>query len=528
MTTIKKRFKDLEQALSHDGHLMHVSRILQRAAHRWPERIALQSEDKNITYHQLLLSATHMSHYLLRLNVKQNDRIVIVWENSIEFYKAYWAAWQAGAIVVPLNVYLHERELEHIINDCKPAIIIASEKQAKKLEGLKHLSTDLPIILGEEDFLRIDSQSQVGRSEPMPRFNHNNNDCAAILYTSGTTGNPKGVILSSRNILINSMQGIANFDVTANERILAALPLFHSYMQNAAVWSPFIVGATVIIVPSITRAALLQGLKQNPSIVLGIPQLFGLFCLMKTAPLKNIKLFVSGGDALHNKICMGFELLYQRKIANGYGLTETAPFIAVDLDDSRKPVGCVGRPMEGIAVEIRDEKGAVLPVCSKGVLWVRGENIMMGYYNAPEPTGAILVNGWLNTGDFAYIDHDGYIVLCGRERDLLSHKGFKIYPQEIENILTRHQNVTMAAVVGMVIGNDEVPVAFVASASDFPELAQELKELCLNNLARYKVPMRFYVQKELPTTATGKIDKKVLRQKLEQMQQEKPEAVPEE
>ena len=506
MNATKKRFLDLAQELSPHGHLLHVSQLLPRACKLWPERIALICNEEQISYQDLYDDIVSLAHKLKALGLQHKARVLIMYENSINFYKAYHAAWHAGAIVVPLNVYLHEKELEHIINDSKPHIIIASEPQKKKLENITFDATLLT-----EDFFIIREHT----TQPLETPAYQQTDCAVILYTSGTTGLPKGVMVSSQGIITNCMQGIANFDITGNERIYAALPLFHSYMENAAVWSPLIVGATVIVVPSITRGALLKGLALRPTVVLGIPHLFGLFALMKTAPFPDVKLFVSGGDALHNKIRMGFELIYNRKITNGYGLTETGPFISVDIDDARRPAGCVGKGMEDVCVEIRDHDGTVLPACTPGTLWVKGNNCMLGYYNAPEATTKIMIDGWINTGDSAYVTTDGFIVLCGRERDIISHKGFKIYPPEIENILTGHPAVMMAAVVGVMRDGVESPVAFVASKMNPEELIPELKILCENNVARYKIPVQFYVKNELPMTATGKLDKKLLRKELE-------------
>lgn len=506
MNTIKKRFLELQKDLSQNGNLLHVSQLLHRAQTLWPARIALTCDEEQITYQELYRTISSLAHKLKNLGLKPQDRVLILYENSIHFFKAYHAVWHAQAIVVPLNVYLHEKELQHIINDSTPHLIIASETQKNKLAKIS-----CAVTIVSEDFF-----DTTPAHETSEQHSYNNNNCAVILYTSGTTGLPKGVMMSSQAIVTNCLQGIANFDIHGSERIYAALPLFHSYMENAAVWSPLIVGATVIIVPSITRSALLKGLAQKPTVVLGIPHLFGLFALMKTAPFTHVKLFVSGGDALHNKIRMGFELIYNRKITNGYGLTETGPFIAVDISDVRHASGCVGKPMQGISVEIRDHDNVALPPCTEGTLWVKGNNCMLGYYNAPEATAKIIHNGWLNTGDMAYVTTDGSIVLCGRERDLISHKGFKIYPPEVENILTGHSAVTMAAVVGFTRDGVESPVAFVASKMNAEQLIPELKELCENSLARYKNPIHFYVRSELPMTATGKLDKKILRKELEE------------
>lgn len=515
MNPIEKRFHELQASLTVNGKLIHANTILARAAKLWPTRTALICGEKTVTFAELFQETLLLGKTLRdEHNIKENDRVLIIYENNINFYKAYYAIWQIGAIVTPLNVYLHQNELEHIIEDSKPALIIASEKQREKLAKLTPEKITAPII--SEEFFTPKKETIPEKIELMAQDPH---ACTVLLYTSGTTGLPKGVMLSSTNIITNCMQGIANFAITEQERVYAALPLFHSYMQNAAVWSPFIVGALVIIVPSINRTHLIQGFSQNPTIILGIPQLYGLLCLMKTLQFPTTKLFVSGGDSLQNKIRMHFELIYNRKLVDGYGLTETGPFVSVDIDDARRPAGCVGTAMIGIQAEIRNDVGKKLTPCEPGVLWVKGDNVMLGYYNAPEPTTKILKNGWINTGDLAYVTTNGFIVLRGRERDLISHKGVKIYPPEVENILTMHPAVMMAAVVGGYHDGVEVPIAFVVSHEPAEKLIPELKKLCEHNLAFYKVPVAFYIRKELPTTGTGKIDKKILRKELADIQE---------
>lgn len=483
----------------------YVGHILKRAAQLWPERTALICADTSITYAQLEKQATHLSNTLLSHKLKPRDKVIIIWENSVEFFVAYHAAWQLGAVVVPLNIFLHEKELEHIINDSQPHIIIASTPQQKKLGNI---NVKLPLLLGEDV---LEKTKSTDTPQNIAYHALDENELCALLYTSGTTGLAKGVMLSSKNIITNVMQALELFDTESDERVYGALPLFHSYMQNTCVWSSCIAGTTVILVPKIDRTSLKKALDQKPTIVLGIPTLFGLFCMMRGIHFDSVKLFVSGGDALPDKIRMGFALLFNRKICNGYGLTEAAPFVAVDLDDEINPTSTIGKPMAGIQVEIRNEEESPLTKGSIGTLWIKGDNVMLGYYNAPDATNAILKNGWLNTGDLAYINENNKIIIAGREKDLIVNKGIKIYPQEVENILMGHTLVTAVAVIGIVQDNEEVPIAVVAAKSNTHTLEQELLDLCKNNLASYKVPRIIYVRKELPTTATGKVDKKTLR-----------------
>lgn len=501
---IQKKFIELSSQLSINGKLQHPNTLLHRAARLWPTRLALICEDQAMTFRALADRAAYLATGLIKKHqIHPGDRVLVLYENSIDFYIAYHAAWITGAIVAPLNIFLTERELQHIIADSQPTLIITSPALAPKIKTettVPLLSDNLTELTAEGERLPVDFTP---RSPAIT-------DCTLLLYTSGTTGLPKGVMHSGEAILTNSLQAISNFDFTQQERLLATLPLFHSYMQNVSVWSALVVGALVIVVPRISRPALLRGLEKRPTIIPGIPQLFGLFCFMKKIRFPDVKLFVSGGDALTPPIKLGFELLFNRRLINGYGLTETAPFIAVNFDEGHAPTHCVGRPLSGIDLSIRIDNQPVADGII-GSIWVRGKNIMLGYYNAPEATRAVLQDGWFNTGDLGYLDSDGKLVLAGREKDLIVHNGMKIYPQEVESVLSQHPNILMAAVVGIKKGKTEIPVAFIVVSKPMIDPEKELKKHCRELLAPYKMPQLFYLRDKLPQTATGKIDKKVLR-----------------
>jgi long-chain acyl-CoA synthetase len=323
-------------------------------------------------------------------------------------------------------------------------------------------------------------------------------------------------MLSSKNIIVNALQDYVRLlgtNKSENERFFSVLPLFHVFAQNTCMWLPVMTGSAAIIVKKIDRKLILQGLQKKPTVFFGFPALFGLLCLLKTAPLDSIRLFISGADAMTDKIRMGFALIYGRKICAGYGLTEAAPVIAVNHENEVLATHYVGYPLFGIKCDIRDDNGNSLPANSIGTLWVKGDNVMMGYYKSPEETSKILIDGWLNTGDLGSINNAGYLSISGRNKDLIIHKGFNIYPQEIENVLLSHPKVMQAAVIGL---NDDVagqiPVAFIASKEKDENLESMLRELCAANLASYKIPKKFIYLENLPMNATGKIDKKSLQQ----------------
>lgn len=504
--TEMQRIENLYKSLTLNGELIHTSLILRRTAQRFPNNIALICDNETITYGALYARAVAFTHILKKIGVMPQDRVILFYENSIDFFVAYFGIWQAGAVVTPLNVYLQDTEVERIIHDSTPKAIVVSEHLKVKLA---HVPQDsLPHILSKKEIDETLNSKTLELDIPKQSIDN----MVALLYTSGTTGFPKGVMLSSRNIITNAIQAIGRLDAQPTQRVYCALPLFHSLPQNCCVWSNTLLGSTAIIVPKIDRRSLLLGLEHNPDVIIGVPALYGIFCLMKTVPFKDVKLFVSGGDALSDKIRAMFGLIYRRKICNGYGLTETSPFIAVDFDDYSQATNTIGKPFIGIHCSIRDENNREVPKGQVGTLWVKGDNIMLGYYNAPQATQDILKDGWLCTGDLAKFDANGKLVLAGRQKDIIIQKGVKIYPQEVENVLLLHKDVTQAAVVGIAENDGEIPIAFVASkVADEELLIKQLKELCINNLAFYKVPRQIIVMRELPITATGKVDKKKLK-----------------
>jgi long-chain acyl-CoA synthetase len=499
-------FNEMLKKLSPQGTLFHLGGLLAWAAQQYGERTALMCQDKRINYNDLYTRVQACAKRLRDEHGIVPGQTVLVWlENSIEFYIAYFAILQLGAVVAPLNVYLTQRELLHVIADAQAKLIITAHSFKDRLADA-HI--EIPILF-KEDLELLESplvpQTLVPYKGPAQ-------DLAVLLYTSGTTGLPKGVALSSKNAIINALQGIVRYPTyVSTSTVLCALPLFHSFTQNACIWAPIIYGATIIIVPKVDRRMILQGLAQKPTVVLGVPALYGLFCLMKTAPLEEVKMFISGGDALPNKIRAAFALIYNRTISSGYGMTETSPLVSVDMDDLLEATNCVGRPCIDVAVDIRDAQNNPCPAGTVGQLWVSGPNVMLGYHNAPQATAEILHDGWLNTGDLAYINERGKIVIAGREKDLIKHKGFNIYPQEIENVLMGHPLVMRAAVIGVPDPAGQVPVAYVQIRHADAAVAQDLKKRCVEQLAAYKVPKEFIVtSRELPLTGTGKVDKKVL------------------
>ncbi len=511
--TEKEQFDELYSSTLQGGDLIYLGLLLARAAQKLPNHTALIFEGKHIHYRQLYSRAIAVSNVLRKKGVKARDRVILLLENSPEFYVGYFAIIQTGAVVVPLNIFLKERELAHILNDAKPALIITSQDFIPLLEKIEG---GTPPCLMASDMAEDASQDEIDAYtittlEP--------DEMVALLYTSGTTGFPKGVMLSSRNALVNVMQGVTRFRLCPKDKLFGVLPLFHSFAQNSCIWTPFFIGSTVILVRKIERRAIVEGLEQKPTCFLGVPALYGFLALLKTAQFDYVRCFVSGGDALPDKIRAAFELIYGRKICSGYGLTEASPLVAGSLDDETVTTSSVGKPLVGITWALKDTDGKDVAPGHVGELWIKGDNIMIGYYNDPQMTEAVLKDGWLRTGDLFVCDPMGKLVMSGRSKDIIKHKGFIIYPPEVENAILTHPNVLRVGVIGRADGQTgEVPVAFVQLKHEQKNIEKELRELCLKSLATYKVPRDFFCTVDpLATMATGKVDKKKLREQLDQL-----------
>lgn len=497
-------------------NLVHT--LLNDAVHVFAERIFLLYKDQMYSYQQFFDMVMHCAQKMLDSGVTFNDKVLIVAENTPLFYVGYFASWQIGAIAVPVNNFLKLAEIEHIIQDCQPSFLICDEHR------VDFLQTEVTTTVFKGIFTQQSMSFDPWQKEPInpPLDQLNPDELAVLVYTSGTTGVPKGVMLSSRNILTNINQCVTRLEIGSEERVLCVLPLFHVFTQITCVWLAIKQGVSVVIVPKIERSHIIDGLAKKPTIVLGVPALFGLFCLFRNLDFSHVRLFVAGGDAMPDKIRSLFALLYGRKIINGYGLSEASPVVAVHLDDVMTYTNTIGKPLDGIIYQIRPlADSSQAPYDSPyqiGQLFIRGDNVMLGYYHDQKATEHALPNGWLDTGDCAYFDNDKNIVITGREKDLIISKGFNIYPQEVENIIALSQSVIRVAVVGKDDQmHGQVPIAFVQLRQEQKGIEKELSKLCAHHLASYKIPRLFICSTEaLPTTATGKVDKKQLKKQLQE------------
>jgi long-chain acyl-CoA synthetase len=345
-------------------------------------------------------------------------------------------------------------------------------------------------------------------------------DTAVILYTSGTTGQPKGAELTHSNMIMNARLGDNMFDLGNDEVTLITLPLFHSFGQTVQMNMGFYKRWTLTLLPRFDPAAALAIMERdNVSVFAGVPTMYWAmlnypgadkFDLAKIS--ENMNLAVSGGSAMPVEVMKAFNKRFTVKILEGYGLSETSPVASFNRTDKPTKPGSIGLPVWGVSIRIVDLEGDDVPVGEKGEILIKGHNVMKGYYKRPEATAAALENGWLHTGDIGTFDEEGYIYITDRVKDMIIRGGFNVYPREIEEVMMTHPDISMAAVIGVPHDRHGEEVKAFVILKEGAECSEDtIVGWCKENMAAYKYPRIVEIRGELPMTATGKILKRELR-----------------
>ncbi len=441
----------------------------------------------------------------------RTDTVAILLPTSGAFPIAALAAWSLGKTVVPLNYLLSREELEYVIADCGCDTIITAGPMLDHL-GYEPAGAKL---------LRLENVSFKGFPAPRWPAGANEQDLAALLYTSGTSGKPKGVMLTHANLRANIRQTTQIAEFSKNDVLLGVLPQFHSFGFTVLTLLPLIVGIRTHMLARFVPAQILHAIRTHrPTAFVGIPSMYGALLRLKSATREDFasfRLMVSGAEPLPMDIATRFQERFGQTIHEGYGLTETSPVTNVNLP-GRPRFGTVGPPvcdLEQIIVCLETAK--TLPKGCEGEIRMRGPNVFAGYYHLPDQTAeAFDEHGFFRTGDIGSIDDDNSLRITGRLKEMLIVAGENVFPREIEEALNRHPRVAASGVVGMIDGiRGEVPMAFVEleEGATFDERA--LREHCRGLLAGYKVPREIRVIDQLPRNPTGKIMRRELKKLLE-------------
>lgn len=498
--------------MPHNGPVAIPDLLASTAAHL-PDKAALvMSDGHSISYRELDAETERVAGYLASQGIAPGDRVAIGMPNIPEFAYAYLGALRAGAVAVPLNVFLTPPEVARVLNDSGARIVFTASPLAKVVSAAARDVTSLEAVVTVDEWAQLGSFSGI---EPVRRAD---SDLAALVYTSGTTGDPKGAMLLHGNLQANLRQQMAIPEgaITEDDILFLALPLFHIFGLNVALGLLVMNGATGVLVERFEPVATLKLLQdQRVTVLFGAPTMYSAWLATPGAEqydLSSVRLAVSGAAPLSPETFAAFKETFGIEIYEGYGLTETAPTLTSNRMGSSPRPGSIGRPIPDVEIRLVDEEGRDVEVGDPGELLVRGPNVFAGYWNREEETKAAFSGDWFRTGDVAVRDEDGYYYLVDRKRDLIIVSGFNVFPAEVESVLLQHPKVAAAAVVGAPHAyTGEAVLAYVVPADGSDLSEDELGRFAEERLARFKRPETFQVVDELPTLPTGKVVKRALR-----------------
>ena len=488
---------------------MNLATAFADSAHKSPRKTGLYWGEREYPYAELWDQSCSVSHELRgRFGVKPGDRVGLWLKNCPEFIPALFGILHAGAVAVPINNFLKTDEVNYILGDAGIDVLITDVELGSHFRALAAARPRLQLFKVQETGFR--GQGAGGRSHPRQAT-----DLAVLVYTSGTTGRPKGAMLSHGNLLHNVQSCRIVLRTVEADRFAVLLPMFHSYMLTVGLLLPLLVGGSVVLVKSLhpVRNILQEIFQRQATVLPAIPQFYR---SMVNAPIQGplpLRACLSGAAPLPTQVLHQFEAKFHIPLIEGYGLSEASPVVTKNpLDRTRKP-GSIGLPIPNVEVSIQDDAGRELGAYEIGELCVRGGNVMLGYWNQPEETAKAMRQGWLLTGDVGYRDAEGYYFITDRKKDMLLVNGINVYPREIEEVLYQFPGVKEAAVIGQLDSRrGEHAVAFVAADDGAVLEEKALRQFVRKRLADYKVPRKVVFLPALPRNATGKILKTALRQ----------------
>lgn len=498
-----------------------IASILAESAVRYADRTAVVLGDLRLTYSQLWDHSRQYAQVLRDKGVGEGDKVAMLLPNTPHFPLTYFAVLSLGAVAVPVHALLKAEEIEYVLTDSGARVLVcAAPLLGEGARGAELAGVPVLAVLdgGDESIERIDNLA-FGVAPIEAVVAREPGDTAVILYTSGTTGQPKGAEISHLNVTMNVVVSAQHsFDIDSTDTVLGCLPFFHTFGQTCCMNTAFYVGATVIMLPRFDGEAALELLvKEKCTIFMGVPTMYvGLVAAGKASQLRpQLKCALSGGAALPEALLEEFQELFGTHILEGYGLTETSPVATFNQKGFPPVAGTVGKSIWGVDVEVAkaevEEAIELLPVGELGEIVVRGHNVFTGYLNKPDATAAAIVDGWFRTGDLGTKDADGYVRIVDRKKDMVLRGGYNVYPRDVEDVLIRHEAIGQVAVIAIPdpkLGEEVAAVVVLAEGASLTE--DELIAWAKDKLASYKYPRRVFFTDAFPLGPSGKVLKREL------------------
>ena len=494
---------------------MNIAQHVERGRSFFPDKAALIYEDRSITYADLDQLANRVANGLLSLGVGYGDRVALLLPNIPEFVTAYLGIQKIGAIVVSLNVQLTENELRFMLVDCAAKVVITTDALCPNvpqndLPALQHL------VIAEGDPGKAISLDELmaKASATCRAVNMNRDDQAAIVYSSGTTGFPKGVTLSHGNVISNAYAKNHYCGMRPDDRVLLFLPLYHCFGQNAILNSGLNACSTIVIQRSFDPERVLRTLgDKHITMLFGIPTVFILLLeKASVADLRSVAYCFSAAAMMPETIARQWHEKFGIYIHEGYGLSESSPFASYNHQLAYK-YGSIGSPIENVEMKIIDlDSGQEVDVGETGEIVIRGPNVMLGYWQRPEDTAQVIRDGWLHSGDIGKTDELGYFYLVDRLKDMINVAGLKVYPAEVEQVIAEHFAVSEVAVYGLPdpVKGEQVQASIVLKTGQNAS-AEDIFAYCRGLIANFKIPTSLEFVDALPKNPTGKVLRRALR-----------------
>ncbi|HXT93123.1 MAG TPA: AMP-binding protein [Trebonia sp.] len=506
--------------------MLSLATVLEDSARHYSDRVAIVEEGRRWTYGELDAAASRLARKLTALGLRAGDRVALTCPNGAAFAAAHFGIIKAGLVTVPLNILLTEREIAYHLDDSgarayichvdTPELPLAGTGSAgfTRAQACDHL-----VVLEADGSPSGESELPAAESG-FPTRQTSETDTAVVLYTSGTTGQPKGAELTHSNLVQNALLAGRSYEISPQDVCFVALPLSHATGLSMLLHTAIAAGASLVMVPRYRPARALELMRdETVTVFLGVPTMYQTLLDATRSSLehagcadeaaKSLRLCLVGGAPAAPKLIEEFEGRFNIRLMDGYGLSETSPLVAANRPGLPPRAGSVGTAIWGVEVRIQIPGGGLAEAGAPGEVMVRGHNVMKGYLGRPDATrAAIDEDGWFHTGDIGQLDADGYLTILGRHKEMIIRGGFNVYPREIEEILLTHPAVAQAAVVGVPhrTHGEEIQ-AFVVRAPRATLTAQELIDWCRTAMAAYKYPRIIEFREHLPTNAVGKVSK---------------------